>query len=263
MVSMRPNHLNNGLFENRTPGFTSATVYGSRALKSLDSRIDHSDVSADAHLAVPSDSPSVHTTSTDGDDHDLARRLVAGDESVLKEIMARYSHWIKARLKKMASGLTHDDLDDVLHDALWLLWKNAHRYDVTKSSVKTYFFTIARNKAIDLVRHLTAYNNVKTRYGKERWGVVYASNSSCRDTPWGGGPDQRLETQEDLAALERVLATLEELDRVILLASVDGGRWAIRLSKELGIATNILHYRKLRVLRRVRKMMQDQHLGDN
>ena len=87
------------------------------------------------------------TTPTDGQ---LLEAIARGDESSLAALYDRYH--------SLAFGLALRVLndrgraEDVVQDAFLAVWRKAGSYAEARGSVKTWLATIARNRAIDIVR---------------------------------------------------------------------------------------------------------------
>ena len=81
-----------------------------------------------------------------GEDKHLQERLVAGDESVMKEIYNKYSGPLFHFARNYLSDL--NDASDIVHETMMVLWQKAESFE-GRSSLKSWMFSIARNKSID------------------------------------------------------------------------------------------------------------------
>lgn len=83
------------------------------------------------------------------DDTDLISSIAAGDKSAMRLLYDRYNDAVYAfavsrcRNEELASDCVHDTMLDV--------WRTASRF-AGRSSVKTWLFSIARNKMVDALR---------------------------------------------------------------------------------------------------------------
>lgn len=79
-------------------------------------------------------------------DLELVRKVSSGEKAALRELYERYSH----SLGLFAQSWLKDPLEasDIVQETMLELWRSAHRFE-GKSSVKTWLFTIARNKSVD------------------------------------------------------------------------------------------------------------------
>lgn len=82
-------------------------------------------------------------------DADLLGRIAAGDKAAMKALYERHSdalyHFVRGRLGDAFEAA------DVMQDTFVEVWRHADRWQ-GRSTVKTWIFGIARNKAVDRVR---------------------------------------------------------------------------------------------------------------
>ncbi|HEX8939654.1 MAG TPA: sigma-70 family RNA polymerase sigma factor [Candidatus Limnocylindrales bacterium] len=80
----------------------------------------------------------------------LLARIAGRDERALEELYGRYS----GPLYSLAYQVTRAErfAQDVVQEVFLALWKDAGRFDPTKGAVGPWLFSLARHKAIDLVR---------------------------------------------------------------------------------------------------------------
>ncbi len=86
----------------------------------------------------------------EGWDRRLAARLVAGDDSALAVVYDQYAalvFGIAARLLGDAAAA-----GDVCQDVFVSLWQRPDRYDPDRGSLRTWLATVARRRAVDLMR---------------------------------------------------------------------------------------------------------------
>jgi RNA polymerase sigma-70 factor (ECF subfamily) len=84
-------------------------------------------------------------------DEALLERLAAGpDEGALSDLYDRY----QAMMYGLAMRITRDPAlaQDAVQEAFVGVWRNAARYAVGRSTVRTWMLSIAHHRAIDIVR---------------------------------------------------------------------------------------------------------------
>ncbi|MEP7157962.1 MAG: sigma-70 family RNA polymerase sigma factor [Chloroflexota bacterium] len=84
-------------------------------------------------------------------DETLLERLAAGvDEAALSELYDRY----QAQMYGLAMRITRDPAlaQDAVQEAFVGVWRNASRYSVGRSSVRTWMLSITHHRAIDIIR---------------------------------------------------------------------------------------------------------------
>ena len=84
------------------------------------------------------------------DDEELLERLYAGDVAALEGIYALHSGYVMG----VALRVLRDpqEAEEVVQDVFWQLWKGQIRYDSRRGRLRTWLFTIARNRALDRLR---------------------------------------------------------------------------------------------------------------
>ena len=84
------------------------------------------------------------------EDAALLARIVARDEHAVEELYARYS----GPLYSLAYQVTQAErfAQDVVQEVFVALWRDASRFDPSRGPVAPWLFSLARHKAIDLVR---------------------------------------------------------------------------------------------------------------
>lgn len=130
------------------------------------------------------------------EDKELMEELIQQNSSALERLHQRY----KIILKSIILQVLHDEADaeDVLQDVFIQVWKQAKNYSSEKGKLCNWLATLARRRAIDLVRQHAAYRRATGRYE-----TVYNTLNI--------GKDQTIEhaQQEDLKELvERYLRRL-------------------------------------------------------
>jgi len=82
-------------------------------------------------------------------DLDISRRISGGDETAMRIVYDLYSaplfNFIKSWLADPHAA------SDIVHETMMIVWKRSDRYQ-GRSSLKSWIFSIAKNKAIDLNR---------------------------------------------------------------------------------------------------------------
>ena len=104
-----------------------------------------------AHVMIRSDA----AQSRDKDDmQHMANciRAVAdhGDREAFRQLFEFYAPRLKAFLIKR--GANPGEAEEVMQEAMTLVWRKAAQFDPTKASASTWIYTIARNRRIDLIR---------------------------------------------------------------------------------------------------------------
>lgn len=91
------------------------------------------------------------TRSTTENEALLVRAICEGDEVGLRAAVAKYG----AVVYGMALQILRDRMlaEEVAQDTFMMLWRKPKSYSPHRGSLKTFLTAVARNKAIDVVRH--------------------------------------------------------------------------------------------------------------
>ena len=103
------------------------------------------------------------------DDRELAARLRRGDAAALSALYDRYARVVLALVLRIVGNRA--EAEDLLQEVFLQAWRRAPEYDPQRGSFSAWLFTIARNRALDVVRsprhknpvaNLTAALNAQT-----------------------------------------------------------------------------------------------------
>lgn len=83
-------------------------------------------------------------------DLDLVERMQAGDERALASFYDRWFPVVHGVVSRMLSS--DDDVEDVVEESFWQVWRQASRFSDQRGSVQTWILTIARSRALDRMR---------------------------------------------------------------------------------------------------------------
>jgi RNA polymerase sigma-70 factor (ECF subfamily) len=152
----------------------------------------------------------------------LIARCAAQDRAAFRALYARWS----SRLHGVAMRITRDPAlaADATHDAFVQVWQQAGRYNPALGEVPGWLMSLARYRALDLVR----------KRGREVLGHETAEEEADQ------GPDalSQLMASADGGALHKCMERLsEERRRLVVLAFVEGyshSQLAAKLSVPIG-----------------------------
>ncbi len=132
--------------------------------------------------------------------------------------------------------------DDVLHDAMLQVWRNAGQFDATRGSGRTWMLSLVRYRAIDAAR----------RVGRE----TLMSDPPDQPDPQLD-PFQRLAETHDERMLQHCLGRIEGRPRhLVELAFIEGlthAQVAARVGEPLGTVKSVIR----RTLAALRSCMED------
>lgn len=83
----------------------------------------------------------------------ILQRVASGDRTAVEECLKKYGGLVWSIARKMLRN--SDDAEDAVQEIFVDIWKNAGRFDETKSSETTFIAMIARRRLIDKIRFST------------------------------------------------------------------------------------------------------------
>lgn len=168
----------------------------------------------------------------DPDDRALAQRIAKGDKAAMRVLYERYHPALIAFLR--GRGADAATAADTAHDTMLEVWRTASRYS-GEARLKTWMFTIARNKLVD--RHRRS----------ARVTLVDEVPDSADTAP---GPEALAAAARDAVRLRACLDALKQAHRhVIRLAFYDDLTYreiaTIESVPEGTVKTRIYHAKQL------------------
>jgi len=83
-------------------------------------------------------------------DADLMRKVKSSDSRALETLYNRYSPILFTLVKKITGD--HEAAEEVLIDLFVIIWRKSHLYDERIGNAYCWLVTLARNKAVDVLR---------------------------------------------------------------------------------------------------------------
>lgn len=189
---------------------------------------------------------------------DLALRLLDDDEEVLGDILRVLGPQILAFLRAKYKTFNEHDLEDVLAVAIHKVWTRRNQYDDKEGSLRSWFFRIAENVLLDVVK--SGWRKAKRReldLGADHDMTTFPERPYAPDPDADDHPPKT----ESRAArdLKEIVASLPEAQRRIVTEDAytrDGVASAERLSGELGIPAGTVRVYRCRAMERIRTEMR-------
>ena len=157
------------------------------------------------HAAKLPDAPSGRTTSSSPEERALLERVHAGDRKAFDTVAS--IHWNALWRYAYRFVGARDVADDVVQDVLFDVWRRHEQLDPQRS-LRGYLFGAVRLRTKTLLRHERTVHRVESAH--DPLTVAGIGESAERDDTLG-------EQSELVAALERLLDTLPETRREILV----------------------------------------------
>ena len=190
-----------------------------------------------------------------GEERSLVRRLKARDERALAELYERLAPWVLG----LAFRILHDEdeAEEVVGDAFAQVWRHADQHDARRGPLVPWILSIARNRALDVLRR-----RYRWRRKAERWQLERSVDSGDREA----APDPAEASVPGWPVHREVHAALAALPaeqrRVLMLAYFEGlthTEIARRLDQPLGTVKTrlrIAHQKLAEALRHLKDWLE-------
>jgi RNA polymerase sigma-70 factor (ECF subfamily) len=184
--------------------------------------------------------PSLDPTERRAEEAALLTRIRDRDEGAVEELYARYS----GPLYSLAYQVTGADrfAQDVVQEVFIAVWKDAGRFDPARGALGAWLFSLARHKAIDLVRREA---NVRKRTADVDLEFEVAADDVDREA-W-----LRIRRDRVRVAME----SLPEAQRTALELAFFAGLTHVEVSERLGIPLGTAKTRIRSALLRLRDQL--------
>lgn len=174
----------------------------------------------------------------------LVERAAGGDSEALSELYDRFSGMLLGLATKILGNSS--DAEEVLQEVFVQVWKQASRYQRSRSSVSTWLVLITRSRSIDRLRS----RNVKLRTAKE----AQRENPHIHASPKGLGNVLMEERRKRLA---RELADLPGEQREVLEMAYYQGMTQREISEATGTPLGTVKTRTLLAMKKLRLALKD------
>lgn len=193
---------------------------------------------------------------TEGQQH-LSRRLLDGDDSVLKDILEGFGPLLQKALRhRFMGGLNYHDIEDVIAFSLWKLWENRDAYDPEKSDLKKYILIISINRSLDIIRARVHGSHRLETYLEQRNRQFATPLPPSTDDPIGEGESDSKMIKDLMECVER----LPEKWRQIIWSdacSSNGVSPSQLLSKDLRLSQSSIRVYRKSAMDQLRRYMEE------
>ena len=175
----------------------------------------------------------------------IVAEIAEGSADALRQLYDRFS----GMLLGMTTKILRDpaDAEEVLQETLLQVWRQAPRYDASRSSVSTWLVLIARSRAIDRLRNRQVVQRTATAALQEK-GDLHTS-------PEGMG---NVFTRERRARLARELARLPREQRDVLEKAFYRGMTQAEIANATSTPLGTVKTRTLLAVRKLRAALAEE-----
>ena len=170
------------------------------------------------------------------DDIDIALMMMDGDPEGARWLLKKYGGKVQAGLRcEFHHVLADAEIDETLNVAALKAFRAAYQYDESKGSLRAWFYKIAHNAALDILKGEKRHEAVPLAFDPPQPAEVDAQEE-----------DQSHPEQQQLSRdLKEAVASLPRLQKAIIEADLASGGTADaqRLAQVLGSTVNSIYER--------------------
>ncbi len=192
------------------------------------------------------------------EDARLVGELVAGSEDALATLYDRHAGAVHGAAFRLTSDRA--TAEDIVQETFLALWNRAEQFDPKRGSLAAWLLTIARNRTVDRLRAagrrptivpisaagMVDETEAATLERVARVGIVVGGAQAV------SGPEAALARAELLALLQGALATIDDLERQVLLLAYRDELTQSEIALRLGWPLGTVKTRTRRALHKLR-----------
>jgi RNA polymerase sigma-70 factor (ECF subfamily) len=197
-----------------------------------------------------------------GSDASLVRHVIEGSQEALAALYDRHADAVFSAA--MRASRDRWIAAEIVQETFLALWNRAEQFDPSRGTLRAWLATIARNRAIDRLRsaarHQRAANfSSYARTEADDQSVVEWLTASGELIGVAGpelGPEIALSDKETRASIEEALASLDPVERRVIVLAYDGGLSQSEIATSLGWPIGTVKTRTRRALHRLRDRLE-------
>lgn len=177
-------------------------------------------------------------------DRDIVELLAARDEKGIELIAQRYEKLIRYIAVTILGG-RESSVEECINDVYLKLWMHGAEYDDTKALFRTYLKAVARNTALN---HLRKMDRLEELEGARELGALqsdYIDHSQ--------DPEQTMICQEEIRALNQILAALRRKDKELVLRRFYYLQSTKQIAAAMGMTENAVDSKISRLRKKIKK----------
>ena len=183
-------------------------------------------------------------TLKDVPDVELVARIVDSDSAALAGLYDRFSPVLLALIRRVVGAA--GDAEEVLQEVFIQVWRQANRYDSSRSSVSNWLSLITRSRSIDRLRKL----QVKDRTAQ----AAFAEDPRLDTSPEGARNVLFLERR---VRIRSALEELPEAQRQVIELAFFKGMTQSEIAEGIGIPLGTVKTRTLLAMKKLREALKE------
>lgn len=190
---------------------------------------------------------------------DLALRLMDDDQTALDDVLRHYGKPVMDFLVMKHEGMNEHDAEDILAISINKLWDARHSYDESKASLRTWFFQIAHNTALDVYKSGWAKANEQILDFVDIDGLDMAEEPFSPNETKRQKKDRENKFKKEVEDLKTIIDGLSHNQREIIMSDIyarDQVTEAQVLADELGTTVGNVRVARHRAWKKIRSEMK-------
>ena len=195
-------------------------------------------------------------------DATLVRHMIEGCQEALAGLYDRHGAAVFAAA--MRAVRDRWIAAEVVQETFLALWNRGELFDPSRGTLAAWLATIARNRAIDRLRSASRHERAASfssyaRTEADDHSVVEWLTASGELIGVAGpelGPEIALTDKETRASIEEALASLDPVERRVIVLAYDGGLSQSEIATSLGWPIGTVKTRTRRALRHLRDRLE-------
>ena len=178
-----------------------------------------------------------------GENAELVRRIANQEADALRDLYDRFSGVLLALIQRIVGNA--GDAEEVLQEVFIQVWKQADRYDRSRSSVSNWLSLITRSRAIDRLRKLKVKERTVT--------AAFAEETNRDESPVGARNVLFVERRQ---RIREALGELPQEQRQVIELAFFNSMTQSEIAEGTGIPLGTVKTRTLLAMKKLRKALQ-------
>lgn len=181
------------------------------------------------------------------DDARLMARIAAGEQGAVEDLYDRFGGLVYRIARQLLP--TNAEAEDAVQEVFLRLWKTADRFDPERAKLVTWVILLSRRHVIDRLRR----KNSRPRTVSAHPDILPAAR----------GPKPTVERDEEALRLRKVVATLPEMQRVVIEKAYFQGFTLREVSVQLDLPLGTVKSALSRGLARLRDRIEPEDIAES
>lgn len=180
------------------------------------------------------------------DENELVRELKKHNIDTYEYIIDTYTNYVgKIIYSKIGHTMNKEDIEEVISDVFYDLWKNAKRINYKRGTIKSLLRVMAINKSINKLRELNYHEDISN--------ISNVCSSDCID--------ELIYKNEIFATVLDLFSLLNEREQLIFYQYYFDNNSVYEISSSTGFKTNTIKSCLLRSRKKIKKAMEERGLS--